>query len=250
MAKLLRISDRIILGIAILGDFFDDVLKGGGIPGHAYQTVYGFMPRKYKKSNFYAACWRRLSTQEIERVMIDGEPHLRLTGKGKKRLIRYFPLLKLRQKEWDGYLRVIIFDIEEINRTLRNKFRRKLDELGFKMWQKSVWVSLLAIEEDFKEFLKNNNLLGRVYLLKDKGESIEDIRKFVWKIWKLDKLEVEYERFLDRYKLQDLKELALEKKRKIKSEFLEILSQDPFLPLSILPKNWSGEEARLFVKKL
>jgi len=250
MAKLLRVSDRIILGLAILEDFIEDVLTGGGIPGYAYKTVYGFMPRKYKKSNFHAACWRKLSTQEIERVMINDQPHLRLTGKGKRRLIRYFPLLKLREKRWDGYLRVIIFDIEEVNRNLRNKFRRKLDELGFKMWQRSVWVSLLPIEKDLKEFLTNNNLLGRVFLLKDKGESTGNVKEFVWRVWKLDKLEAEYECFLNKYKTEDLEKLTVGEKQKIKSEFLGILSQDPLLPLSVLSQNWLGEEARRFVKKL
>ena len=250
MAKLLEISDRIVLGLAILEDFLEDVLAGGGIPGHAYKTIYGFMPRKYKKSNFYAACLRRISTQDIERVVMDGQPYLRLTGRGKKKVIRHFPLLKLREKKWDGYLRVVIFDIAEINRNLRNKFRRKLDELGFKMWQRSVWVSLLPIEKDFREFLVNNELLGQVYLLKDKGESIEDIKEFVWRVWDLYRLEVKYERFLDKHESKDLGKLAVEKKQKIKSEFLEILLQDPLLPVSVLPMNWIGEKVRKLVKNL
>lgn len=250
MTKILRISDRIILALAILEDFLEDVLAGGGIPGHAYKTVYGFMPRKYKKSNFYAACLRRLSTQDIERVMVDEQPYLRLTGKGKERVIRYFPLLKLREKQWDGYLRVVIFDIEEINRTLRNRLRRKLDELGFKMWQRSVWISLLPIERDFREFLANNRLLGRVYLLKDKGESIKDIKDFIWKIWDLGKLEKKYKSFFDKYRYEDIKNMNTEKKQKIRSEFLEILKEDPFLPLSVLPKDWVGEKVRRFVQRV
>lgn len=248
MGKLLRISDRITLGLAILEDFFEDVLTGGGIPGHAYKTVYGFMPRKYQTSNFYAACLRRLSTEEIERVTVDGRPYLRLTGKGKKRLIRYFPLLKLREKKWDGYLRVVIYDIEEIRSVLRNKFRDKLRELGFRMWQRSVWVSLLPLEQELKDFLKNNHLSGRVYLLKDKGELIDNIKNFIWEIWELDKLEQKYENFIDKYCLEEFKEISTEKKQRIKADFLEILSQDPLLPLSVLPEDWIGERVRKMIK--
>lgn len=250
MGKLLRISDRIILGLAIFEDFFEDVQGMGGIVGQAYKNVYGFVPRKYKKSNFYAACLRRLSTKEIERVMLDGRPYLRLATRGKKRLIRYFPLLKLRERRWDRVLRVVIFDIEEIQANLRDRFRRKLKELGFQMWQKSVWVSLLPIEKDFKEFLANNNLLGRVYILKDRGESIENIKDFVWKVWNLRKLEKTYERFLDKYELEDLNNVNSEQKRKIKSDFLEILAQDPLLPLSVLPRGWIGEKVRKLIKNL
>lgn len=250
MGKLLRISDKIMLGLAILGDFLEDVQTGGGIPAYAYENVYGFMPKKYKKRNFYAACLRRLSTKEIEKVMIEDQPCLRLTAKGKERVIRYFPLLKLREKRWDGILRVVIFDIEEIQSSLRNRFRRKLKELGFRMWQKSVWVSLLPIEEDLKEFLANNNLWGRVYLLKDKGESIEDIKEFIWRVWHLDELEKRYKNFLGKYDLKNPKNITFEERQKINAEFLEILTADPLLPLSVLPKEWIGEKVRKLIKNI
>lgn len=250
MDKLLKISDRIILGLAIFEDFFEDVQGIGGTIGQAYKDVYGYMPRKYKKSNFYAACLRRLSTKEIKRVMVDGRPYLRLTGKGKRKLVRYFPLLKLREKEWDGFLRVVIFDIEEIQANLRDRLRRKLRELGFRMWQRSVWVSLLPIEEDLKEFLKNNNLWGRVFILKSKEELIGNIKEFVFKVWKLIELEKKYADFLDKYEFKDSKSLTFEEKRRIKSEFLEILAKDPLLPLSVLPKEWIGERARKLIKNL
>ena len=250
MGKLLRMSDRIILGLAILEDLFEDIHSVGGLAGYAYETVYGFVPKKFKRRNFYAACARRLSTGDIERIMVNGRPHLRLTSEGKRKTIRYFPLLKLREKRWDGFLRIVIFDIEEANANLRNRFRRKLKELGFRMWQKSVWVSLLPIEEDLKEFLKNNNLWGRVYILKDKGESIENIKDFVWKIWRLGELKKSYEDFLDKYELEHPKNITSEEKQKIRAEFLEILIKDPLLPLSVLPKNWIGEKARKLVKSL
>ena len=250
MAKLLRTSDRIILGLAILEDFIEDVLAGGGIPGNAYKTVYGFMPRKYKKSNFRTACWRKLSTKEIEKITINGQPYLRLTGKGKRRLIRYFPLLKLREKKWDGYLRVVIFDIEQMRSALRDRFRRKLKNLGFQMWQRSVWVSLLPIEEELRDFLKNNKLLGRAYLLMDKGRSIENIRDFVWNVWKLDGLEKKYENLFGKYSLENSKDTSIGERQKIKTDFLEILSQDPLLPLSVLPEDWIGEKVKRIIKSL
>jgi DNA-binding transcriptional regulator PaaX len=47
----------------------------------------------------------------------------------------------------DGKLRIVIFDVPEKLKRNRNFFRRHLVELGFKMRQKSVWVSPLPCED-------------------------------------------------------------------------------------------------------
>lgn len=43
--------------------------------------------------------------------------------------------------EWDGRYRIVIWDVPETKRRLRNLLRRKLKEWDFKELQKSVWVS-------------------------------------------------------------------------------------------------------------
>lgn len=45
------------------------------------------------------------------------------------------------EEEWDGKWRIVIFDIPEQKRIIRNLFRRRLKEWGFKRWQQSVWVT-------------------------------------------------------------------------------------------------------------
>src|SRR3989344_7150077 len=56
-----------------------------------------------------------------------------------------FDLVKIRscQAKWDGLWRLVVFDISEENRKLRDLLRRKLRSLGFAMFQKSVWVTPL-----------------------------------------------------------------------------------------------------------
>lgn len=46
-----------------------------------------------------------------------------------------------KEEEWDGKWRIVIFDIPEQQRIIRNLFRRRLKEWGFRKWQQSVWVS-------------------------------------------------------------------------------------------------------------
>lgn len=52
---------------------------------------------------------------------------------------------ELSAKEWDGKWRIVIFDIPEEKRAIRNLFRRNLKKWGFKYLQKSVWISKMDV---------------------------------------------------------------------------------------------------------
>jgi len=88
---------------------------------------------------------------------------VRLTDKGQKELLRYQLQDKkiVKPKRWDKKWRVVIFDIEERARNLREGLRNELNNLGFVKVQGSVWVypyecaevvalikTYFAIEED------------------------------------------------------------------------------------------------------
>ncbi len=71
-----------------------------------------------------------------------GRMVLRITQKGREELRRYQlgDLVIERPKKWDGNYRLIIFDIKEGRRAIRDRLRRWLLELGFVRLQNSVWV--------------------------------------------------------------------------------------------------------------
>ena len=78
-------------------------------------------------------------------IMVEKDGHdiaISPTQKGVKMTKRYQILeLKVEEpKKWDGKIRVVAFDIPNIQRIKRNAFRRKLKELGFYSSQKSVWL--------------------------------------------------------------------------------------------------------------
>jgi phenylacetic acid degradation operon negative regulatory protein len=74
-------------------------------------------------------------------IQEEAEGNLLVTPKGNNIINRYLVdnLKVLVPKEWDELWRVVIFDIPEEKRSTRNKFRRKLKELGFVMVQQSVF---------------------------------------------------------------------------------------------------------------
>lgn len=53
----------------------------------------------------------------------------------------------------DGIWKIVIFDIAESDRYVRNFLRQRLKLLGFQKWQNSIWVSPYALDESIeKEF--------------------------------------------------------------------------------------------------
>lgn len=73
----------------------------------------------------------------------DGSITVRITKSGLVRALTY-ELVQLqiqKPKRWDGKWRVVIFDIPEMYKDLRNMFRMRLRQLGLTLLQESVFVS-------------------------------------------------------------------------------------------------------------
>lgn len=74
-------------------------------------------------------------------------------------------------RPWDGYWRIIVFDIPERLKNVRDQLRRELSEVGFKKLQASVWVSPDECEEYIK-LLKADRRIGK-FLIYLKTKDIE-----------------------------------------------------------------------------
>jgi len=117
---------------------------------------YSFTPRKqWKVLKQVSREWKKINEKELKQELkqlyrskmvkreenSDGSYSITLTEKGKLKILTYhFEKMKIREKEWDGKWRMIIFDIPEKLKSGRNALRSKIKELGFYELQKSVWV--------------------------------------------------------------------------------------------------------------
>jgi CRISPR-associated endonuclease Cas2 len=63
----------------------------------------------------------------------------------------------------DGIWKLIIFDIPEAERNVRNILRQRLQTLGFKKWQNSIWASPYALDPALEKELK---LLAQKYFVR------------------------------------------------------------------------------------
>lgn len=191
MGKLLRARDILLLTLAGIGDLAQEIKDPMQLMGKSYETMYGFIPRRYKRHNYLQLVNRNLKTGNIEKIIKDNKPYLRLTSAGKSSLVRDFPILSL-TKKWDKKWVIVVFDIEEKTKSLRNNFRNKLKSLGFGMLQESVWISPLSIGEDMREFIHSIGLSQNVFVMEVSGFILGDPKQLARSIWDLDTLEEEY----------------------------------------------------------
>lgn len=135
----------------------------------------GLIPARYHSGTIQRAR-KRLMEQGLLRS--EGGK-LRLTQKG----VRAFTLqnasanLKKEQKRWDGRWRVLIFDVPERRRNVRNRMRRMLATLGFQPLQQSVWVYPYDCE-DVIVLLKAELRIGNavLYIIADEIENDKWLR--------------------------------------------------------------------------
>lgn len=111
---------------------------------HHYRYKYGIP--KLKKSALSEAMKRLRQAGYIEKNIDGDKVVLKLTLLGKEALGR-------ETGEWDGKWRVVIFDIPENKRVIRDLFRRRLKEWGFKNWQKSVWITKRDITTRLRQLI-------------------------------------------------------------------------------------------------
>jgi len=120
------------------------------------------LKRKYEKENA-----RRQFSQFISYLKKQGYIRIKnleqkqgvlLTRKGVERVLKIRLKMKEKKKRPDGKWQMVIFDIPERKRSLRDIFRENLQILGYKMFQQSVWVSRTTFQKRLRELSENIHL--------------------------------------------------------------------------------------------
>lgn len=77
--------------------------------------------------------------------------------------------------KWDGVFRIVIFDIPEKQRVVRNLFRRRLKNWGFKNFQQSVWVSKSNITDKLRKLIKKLGIEQWVAVIESNDKALTNI---------------------------------------------------------------------------
>lgn len=130
-----------IAGVVVIAAVAPNIFAAFGRRGHRR-----FIPQKgFGKTASY------LKEKGFAAVKRQGEKYtVTLMAKGRERVIQhsFHQLIIKKPKSWDGNWRIITFDIPEKYKWSREGFRRKLKELGFYHFQKSVFVSPYPCSEE------------------------------------------------------------------------------------------------------
>lgn len=171
---------KIILGtIATAG-----ILSVALVAPNALQVLGSFgIDKKLKNFRYDAnrSLSRLLSSGLVVFVEKDGKKYLRLTEKGKLKLIHLekFNFKFKKPRKWDKKWRIVIFDIPQKKRTQRDKLRFTLKQIGFIRLQHSVWVYPYDCEE-LITLLKLDFKIGKeiLYIIADKIENDKILREY------------------------------------------------------------------------
>ncbi len=246
MKKLLRQKDIFLLTLAGIRDAVEEIRDPLCLVSTAYENMYGFVPKQYRRHNFSLLVGRSFKTGYIERVIKNEKAYLRLTSVGKELIQREFPIMSLTRK-WNKKWIIVIFDIEEASRGQRSMLRNMLKNVGFGMLQQSVWITPLPIGQDMKEFISHQGFSDSAFVLEISHMLLGDPKILTERVWRLDRLEEEYlnlkeekERLIGSIKSIDgrhnkrYKEVE-EKLRDQKKKLLEFLVTLPPLPRELFP---------------
>jgi len=139
-----------------------------------------FLKNKYRKYSFNRSLARLKEASLIFFEKTEKGNFVRLTPKGEEKL-RKFQLndFKIKKpKRWDGKWRLLIFDIKEERKSVRDKIRRNLFKMGLLRLQDSVWVYPYDCE-DYINLMKADFKIGKdlLYVVADKIENDQPLLK-------------------------------------------------------------------------
>lgn len=142
-------------------------------PSYGLRKYY----RRYHEGEFAKALYNLKEYGFLEEIEIKGEKWLKVTPKGRLKLIK-----KKLQGEWDGFWRIIAFDIPETRKKTRDIFRSKLTELNCRPIQKSVWITPTDITMELEDLIELLDLENNVDYFISKALTNEEKYLEIFKI--------------------------------------------------------------------
>ncbi len=166
----LNLSEKVLFTLLAAGALVEEIyieVSDFGIRTHRSNLTFEELETvKAKRKSLQNLLVRLAARKQIEIEGRKGQRLFKLTRKGLTKLFSKFPQIKFRGRSWDGSWRVIIYDIEETSRSLRNLLRSQLGKLGFNLVQRSVWFSPYPVENDTEKFLKEEKLWEKIMVFK------------------------------------------------------------------------------------
>lgn len=108
-------------------------------------------------------------------IIILRKDEYRLTKTGKelyKRLV--FDRISIKHSKWDGTWRLVSYDIPSGNNSMRNLFRNRLKQWGFRLVHKSLWILPWECENEVQALAHRCGLEKNIIMMTTRKPVMED----------------------------------------------------------------------------
>lgn len=126
--------------------------------------------RKDKNKIKFRKLIHHLKTHNYIRVKnLENKKAIVLTDKGLSKALKASFIMEGKEKRKDGKWIMLMFDVPEKWRKSRNLLRSILHNLGYKMFQQSVWVTPYDVSEKTEKLLQMYNLdeFVKIFLIEE-----------------------------------------------------------------------------------
>jgi DNA-binding transcriptional regulator PaaX len=124
---------------------------------------------------------RSLHNKLIEIQEKDGKIFYKLTAVGYRKVnLSKLRELKISRDKWDGFWRVVVFDVPEEYRQGRDAIRKMLQHFGFYSLQKSVFVFPFKCETEIMALRHNLDITSylEIFLTRSIGDKDKQLKSF------------------------------------------------------------------------
>jgi DNA-binding PadR family transcriptional regulator len=122
--------------------------------------------KKFNQARLKQVLKRLHKAKLVEVVYEDNSPVVRISEKGRKKLLRYdLDTVTLKKEKWDGKWRLVIYDIFSAKRSERYLFQTALKKLQFLRVQKSVYLCPYPCFDEIEYIRQLYGLGGEVTVL-------------------------------------------------------------------------------------
>lgn len=151
---------------------------------------------------------------------------------------------------WDGMWNMVIYQVPESERALREQLRKRLSWLGFGALSTSVWISPHQMGERVRAEFSDQPAV-RLDIFQSRSDGLAADRDMAERAWDLPALNRDYARLLaeyrprlDRYRRNPpTGRDALVARMRLIHDYRLFPFRDPDLPPELLPEGWSGRAA-------
>jgi len=155
--------------LIVLEKSIDGYVRVEDFAQHHYRYFYG--APELKKSSLAAAIARLRQGGLVQIKSKRSDILVKLTKLGKESLNDF----NLDDQPWDGKWRIVIFDIPETQRVVRDLFRRRLKDWGFRNFQQSVWVTKKNVTGKMRKLINKLEIDDWVAVIESEDKALSNI---------------------------------------------------------------------------